>query len=807
MNNKIKVVKLTLNGFRGARKKVYLDCDKKLNSIVLFGNNGDGKTSFSDAIEWFFTDKIQYLQREGCGKEDYFNKYIPEECDAYVELNFNDSKFDSQKILRRKKTSSFSNGEKDFSGFIRDSSKEQIILRHHTMREFIDKTKAQKLEKLEEIIGFGIVNEVRDNLLKATNSLSKDTRYMALIGQLAERKTDITGILAKDVFQESDIITFTDKKAKECDKTLSIKNIIDLNNTVEKLNKQLANSDHGKQMLAIDEISNKTNGLLGLKATTDEINDLVLSHNALAKERKTIEASAREKIYSAAIEALENKSVKPGECPVCKKPVNTDELLISLKNEMVGIGEVLKKRKAIVQKVKMLQTKMLTHHSNFDRLLALKKENEPFFSTGLKETIENTKNQLPAQDGALGKILLSTDAISLPSIKDLIGIKEKIEKEQFSILAMKKALEATDEEKKFYQNVTAINGLSKNYIRYQELRSLIQKFSNQISSMKKISESFEKMEAESIRNVLTIISKDVNEYFIFLHPDDQIEGIELITTEERGIEFKLKRHGVEITPPTKILSEAHLNSLGICLFLASAKYFNKVNGFIILDDVITSFDIGHRRLLSRLFIAKFPDTQFFLLTHDGLWFEMLKTDLSGNNWIFKELVKWNKEDGIDTKDSPKDLRARINENLKENDEKGAATKCRTLIEEVLKEKCEDLGVKGLEFRMGEYNDRRDPSELIGALTTYINDNRALSEKESKEIFKHLRASQLITNIGAHHRDLESTKLHRGDVELALKDIDEFESLFICPKCNTEPKKKYSPPFSKLKNCKCGEFKI
>jgi hypothetical protein len=72
MDKKIKLEKLTVDGFRGSSKKIYLDCKNNQNSIVLFGNNGDGKTTFSDAIEWFFTDKIHYLEREGCGKDDYF---------------------------------------------------------------------------------------------------------------------------------------------------------------------------------------------------------------------------------------------------------------------------------------------------------------------------------------------------------------------------------------------------------------------------------------------------------------------------------------------------------------------------------------------------------------------------------------------------------------------------------------------------------------------------------------------------------------------------------------------------------------
>ena len=64
MNSKTRIRKLAIEGFRGARKRVYLDLEEENRNVVLLGNNGDGKTTFSDAIEWFFTDRIDYLEKQ-----------------------------------------------------------------------------------------------------------------------------------------------------------------------------------------------------------------------------------------------------------------------------------------------------------------------------------------------------------------------------------------------------------------------------------------------------------------------------------------------------------------------------------------------------------------------------------------------------------------------------------------------------------------------------------------------------------------------------------------------------------------------
>ncbi len=102
MNSRARIAVITVEGFRGSRKRVPLDLDDDCKNIVLFGSNGDGKTTFSDAIEWFFTDRIHYLQREGCGREDYFNEYMDEDADAFVGVKFSEDELTSTKTLIKK---------------------------------------------------------------------------------------------------------------------------------------------------------------------------------------------------------------------------------------------------------------------------------------------------------------------------------------------------------------------------------------------------------------------------------------------------------------------------------------------------------------------------------------------------------------------------------------------------------------------------------------------------------------------------------------------------------------------------------
>jgi hypothetical protein len=425
------------------------------------------------------------------------------------------------------------------------------------------------------------------------------------------------------------------------------------------------------------------------------------------------------------------------------------------------------------------------------------------------ETLKSWADLFAPWKELIDKVEASPESVAfeLPSADLQNALGTTLTQIEETIESKKNRLSETEEERRFYQNIQKLKSLRDSYLKLREFEGKIGVYERQISSLAKIHQEFEEKERDGLSRVLEAISKNVNEYFKFLHPDEDFDQIKLVLTEERGLEFSLKFYGRPISPPLKVLSESHLNSLGICLFLASAQYFNKTNGFLILDDVVSSFDVNHRRTLARLLRSdKFSDTQFLLFTHDDLWFDLLKQDLPPNRWLFKELAKWSHENGVEIIESPMSLRERIQDCLARNDINGAANKCRILIEGTLKQICEDLGVR-LEYRSREGNDRREARELIDGLTAYLKANQSLREKENKLLFSDLKADQLLTNIGSHHRNLEATSLARGDIEITLKDIDEFGGLFICPDCSKPAKISYSARDSKLKQCECGKLWI
>lgn len=101
--------------------------------------------------------------------------------------------------------------------------------------------------------------------------------------------------------------------------------------------------------------------------------------------------------------------------------------------------------------------------------------------------------------------------------------------------------------------------------------------------------------------------------------------------------------------PRAFLSEGHLDSLGLCLYLATVRTFNPPGTMLVLDDVLTSIDREHRHRVAELLFEEFADFQLVLTTHDEHWFDILQTKARARgdqgNWLFKRIVRWTVEKG------------------------------------------------------------------------------------------------------------------------------------------------------------------
>lgn len=124
--NMIKSINIT--GIRGVREGLNLYLDKK--SMLIYGDNGTGKSSISDALEWFYNDSIEHLTGEevgGKGKNALRNVFLNTSDDAKIAIQYSNKHLDNEKSINNLLKTFNSNSSKEFFNYFIQSQSENLI--------------------------------------------------------------------------------------------------------------------------------------------------------------------------------------------------------------------------------------------------------------------------------------------------------------------------------------------------------------------------------------------------------------------------------------------------------------------------------------------------------------------------------------------------------------------------------------------------------------------------------------------------------------------------------------------------------
>jgi DNA repair exonuclease SbcCD ATPase subunit len=152
------------------------------------------------------------------------------------------------------------------------------------------------------------------------------------------------------------------------------------------------------------------------------------------------------------------------------------------------------------------------------------------------------------------------------------------------------------------------------------------------------------------QSVLDQIRDECVRLYSRLHPGERLNFDSLKMDEKRRASLHqfATFEGRSEVPPTAYFSDSHLDTLGICLFIAIAKLSQPENTILVMDDVFTSVDLEHlERVLDLLLEESQSFAQIIVATHLRPWVELME-----RNPLFSErgqlirLGEWSAEQGL-----------------------------------------------------------------------------------------------------------------------------------------------------------------
>ena len=772
----MKLKQIDIKGLRGIKESLSLELNGK--SVVLYGDNGMGKSSISDAIEWFYTNKVAHLSGTEIDLKDALrNASLKEDFVSEATLKFiKKSGFDTGKTLfykRGKLEQDYTVKSDEIRDYLVKSKEENLLLRYKSLNDFVDITKGDKLKYLSDIIGFSEVTKKKEVLRKAFTSIKTEIKNQNFEGQINGQKAILIDKIGAAVSQNNDLFEIIKTKIAPLKTKIKIESIED----IDALLKHLKSATNEKLLKENTFLEKVQTGLIGLQNEVITINTHYDNYyDEFQKIASDVEGII--KIYIGDLLKSGDKVIKKfhkeESCPLCLQPKDKDELRTEIAERLKEIEEAEKKLKAFQKAQELIKSISIERIKRIELLLF-----EPLFkfpeNEELKKHLESIKGKLK---------VIETASLVKPSSGDKIQDSKSIAFNVSDFLflddlaARIKKLKETikkDNKTEIYANISASKDAFLKIKALEKEKKILEK---QSSSLSIIYNEFIKVQKEGLENFIDSFSSKINEYYQYMNPDEPFQEIKIVTMGEddelNGITIEYKYNGNWVSPPQKYFSESHLNCFGISFFLASVDAFNDVNEFIVLDDVISSFDSNHRKRFAELLFEKFSKRQIILLTHEEEWFRnFVKPLAKKKGWLVNE-IKWTEAKGTHFEESKADIKSRIEKKLSESEVDGLGNPIRQYLESSLKEICMNLDVK-VSFRPNEINEKRMPDELINELKSRIK-SKSKDLKEYYPTIERVANSSILGNLLSHHNPF-NPKI--GDLKAFWADIQEMENIFYC----------------------------
>lgn len=642
----VKIKSLRVQNFRGIRA-VDLPIDGQ--NIIIIGGNGTGKSSIVDALEYGFTRKVEKLEGRGDVKE---KECIP---------NLRGSKpvFVSIKCTTHPDAVTISHPLRsvvippELTEYFDAATHYPFILRRSQLLKFLDAKPAERYDQLSGLIGLGELDAIEDAWKQQRNEAQ--TRREALAEQIANAIHQLQLLLGIDIEAEAQIVSVVNAKLT-ASQLPAVSQQSDLQNRQTLLREQCRSQADIQSAERLKAIKARIGRL------KQDIRDLWDEEHRLIGLRtlylSRLSASA-EAIFETLL--IEGKSLLEGgaiaQCPLCESPLRDAPALILRINERLNAlkglaesrSELNKQKNIVVQKLTVLEYSLnelgsditangLPNSSAFGSVASLTRSWRALF-----------EEKDPAQWGS-AQLEGWEQKVEIAQLRKIVPQVEQIIDQQIAQLMPTKA------EREILDLIEWIARIDENWLAWKAHRREMAKAEYVCQQVQLVYDELLAAKARGLERIRRDIEKDLIALYNQLHPGEGYSAIALPLaktkagkTKAGSVELKAGFHSKTGVHPLGYYSEGHLDSLGLCIFLAFIKRSHSVCKLVVLDDVLTSVDAGHRLRFARLLAREFSDYQIVVTTHEEFWAQELTTVLRNVQHSPKviRLRPWTLEDGVE----------------------------------------------------------------------------------------------------------------------------------------------------------------
>jgi hypothetical protein len=641
--------RLEVAGFRGI---VHSTLDFGGNSVVLGGANGTGKTAFVDAVEYLYTGEVATLAgAAGLGVRQQGPHIHAERSASYVRGHFLDpdaavtrwlaGPVDSPSIL---------------DGHLRRGAALTFILRRSQLQAFIHARPAERYKRMADLIGLERLDGLQMVTHRAQERLEREL-------DAAERElSHLAAASTPEGVDEADLLIELNARLNEVgfgDITLASLDEIPRVRTalVRRTTQRRPDRAAAARAALVDALR---------RSGHDRLRD------ALAAYLELSPSSPDRKDRAEMLELLGllsrgrdilRQSPDADHCPLCESDINSRAVLAALIRRVGRLEEVSLLQQKLDRARDALDAALVDSSGRVRAVATLCAEAE--VSATPTESLTNSISMLrdSLRSGATAETVQMAGRLESVLERWTLWASETIDR-----LAMPSESESEEDEdgagaavsaalswleSAAVQRATAARARAEHeraLARRQELEGTVARARSAAVVARTVATTLTHVRNDELQRVFDELQADLVHFYDTLHPGEGQHALAIVMDpRKRGsADLQLGFFDRTAQDPRAFSSEGHLDSLGLCIFLAFVRRFNGDWPLLVLDDVVATVDAVHKARIARLLFEEFGDRQLMITTHDGRWFNEIRriqSDLGVDGVRNLVIESWSLDEG------------------------------------------------------------------------------------------------------------------------------------------------------------------
>ncbi len=701
----IKSVKI--KGFRGIKEEKIFEFQPESPLIILYGDNGKGKSSVLNSIEWCL------FGSECIGKATGIRERIDWEIknrnsdECIVEICFTDGNEEyiiKRKLVSPKKkdeleirlpTGEIKKDENAVYNLLRMGFRDFLIMvyqHQENIRAVLTQEPKDRNEALDRLFGLsdyrniieGIKKITGDELEKELESIKNQIKAKIDVWnqQIEDKKEELRkeGIsedkiskngaseIAKEIIEN--LTSFSEKIGLPLSPNISglveikTENIREIKNEIGRLRSEMPDikkqeelytqqnkfarlkNDYDSTKKDFEEIRKKLHQFEEEKGNKEVLEKKKLEIESSIKEieKEKEKISLKGKTIEDAIKYLMQEGIDKSICPVCG--AEKMDLLTHLQEEW---------EKNYRQKMQEFNDKIDNAKRDLDEIQRLISQHNDLLNENekRKKVLDSIYDNIVKILAEYNIQLTSSDDPSLRLNKEIIMIKEELKGLEEHIKSKQKELNEIENKVILLEKIYGILELEskrekareiENTPEWSNLKNLSEKYKKFSERIGILVDAVQEASSEEAREKIESNSTRIKEYFKKITEHPLVKAIKIEVSRSRTGFNEYEFKDEENKEITPILNQGAYNALALSIFLSMSE--NHKLGFIILDDPSQSLGSIEKERFSEVVNEILQKKTVFLSTMDKELYEFLKSHVTKRKMIY-EFKSWNPENGPD----------------------------------------------------------------------------------------------------------------------------------------------------------------